>query len=271
MARFVNQFKTLEGFRTSQFVLQIAKFGGTPAIGDLDTLTVDAEDIEALRTCRLDACGLQLAADDIMRMRQVDWRSPDASRNAATLYRRILFDHLVRFRTGGTKSLPTYRDQEHELSLAREAQSLLDARPSLLALAPVLTKHVQQYPSGPHPEIEEFFYWSKEAFGFKPVIGLNHVSVHTDATSGRVMILTTQIYASHYIEGSLGIHALMPDRASSEPAFYWAYVNRARVGRLGGFLGTVARPIVQRRARSGLMKSLLQTKQRFEAAMDKPR
>ena len=75
-----------------------------------------------------------------------------------------------------------------------------------------------------------------------------------------------QIYASHYIEGSLGMNALMPDRASKEPAFYWAFTNRARVGRLGGLLGAIARPIVQRRARSGLLKSLVQTKTRFEAA-----
>ena len=98
------------------------------------------------------------------------------------------------------------------------------------------------------------------------MVGLNHVSAHTDATTGRVTIVTTQIYASHYIEGSLGVTALMPDRGSNESGFYWAYVNRARVGRLGGLLGKIARPIMQRRARSGLMKSLVQTKQRFEAA-----
>jgi hypothetical protein len=68
------------------------------------------------------------------------------------------------------------------------------------------------------------------------------------------------------MEGSLGMSALIPDGASTEPAFYWAFTNRARVGRLGGLLGTLARPIVQRRARSGLLKSLTQTKSRFEAA-----
>ena len=43
-------------------------------------------------------------------------------------------------------------------------------------------------------------------------------------------------------------------------------MNRSRVGRLAGLIGSMSRPIVQRRARSGLMKSLTQTKQRFEAA-----
>lgn len=266
MARFVNQFKTLEGFRTSQFVLQIEKFGETPQLSDLDKLTLEAEDFESLRSCRVGACDVQLGDADITRFNQIDWKSPNAARDAAALYRAILFDRLRRYRETGTKSLLHYRDREPGVSLAQETQSLLDARPSLLDQAPGLRAHVQQYPAGRDPHTEDFFYWSKEAFGFKPVVGVNHVSVHTDPTTGAVTILTTQIYASHYIEGSLSINALMPDRASTEPAFYWAYVNRARVGRLGGLLGKIARPIVQRRARSGLLKSLTQTKQRFEAS-----
>lgn len=270
MARFVDQFKTLEGFRTSQFVLQIQKFGEKPVLADLDALTLDAEDIASLKTCRLDACGVQLGAEDILRIRHVNWNAATAAQDVTTLYRTLLFEQLVRYRASGTKGLPHYRDHERGVRLARETQSLLDARPSLLDQVPELQDHMRRYPAGPHPHIEDFFYWSKEAFGFKPVIGLNHVYVHTDATSGRVTIVTTQIYASHYIEGSLGVNALMPDRASDETAFYWAHVNRARVGRLGGLLGAIARPLVQRRARAGLMKSLQQTKQRFEAASRAP-
>jgi hypothetical protein len=266
MARFVDQFRTLEGFRTSPFVLQIQKFGDTPHVRDLDALTMDPEDLESLRTCRVGACDVQLSADDIERFRRVDWRSPNAAREAATLYRSILFDHVVRYRAAGTRALLRYQDREPGVSLAQETQSMLDTRPSLLDLAPALREHIRQYPSGDDPNTEDFFYWSKEVFGFKPVIGLNHVGVHSDPTSGRVTILTMQIYASHYIEGSLGMSALMPDSASKEPAFYWAFTNRARVGRLGGVLGALARPIVQRRARSGLLKSLAQTKTRFEAA-----
>ena len=51
--RFVSQFKTLEGFRTSQFVLQIGKFGQDPQLSDLDALTLEADDIDALRKCRV--------------------------------------------------------------------------------------------------------------------------------------------------------------------------------------------------------------------------
>ena len=63
MWRFVNQFKTLEGFKTSQFVLQIQKFSDPPQLSQLDSLIVDEEDIESLRECRVGACDVQLAAD----------------------------------------------------------------------------------------------------------------------------------------------------------------------------------------------------------------
>jgi hypothetical protein len=94
---------------------------------------------------------------------------------------------------------------------------------------------------------------------------LNHVSMHTTAGRGDVLIVTTQIYASHYIEGSVAISAVMPDPKGDKPGFLWLYMNRSRVGRLAGLIGTLSRPIMQRRARAGLTKSLLQTKQRLEA------
>lgn len=271
MARFVEQFKTLEGFRTSQFVLQIEKFGQTPRLSDLDKLTLEPDDFESLRTCRVGDCDVQLSADDINRLAQVSWKSATAAQEAAVVYRAILFDHLARYRAGGTKSLLHYQDREPSVSLADETESLVEARPSLLDDAPPIRDLIRTYPHGTDPQTQEFFYWVKEAFGFKPVVSLNHTRVHTDATTGRVTIVTTQIYASHYMEGSLSISALVPAPSASDgSAFYWAYANRARVGRLSGVLGVLARPIMQRRARSGLLKSLLQTRQRFEAAGSVP-
>jgi hypothetical protein len=267
MWRFVDQFKTLEGFKTSQFMLQIQTFSNPPQLSDLDSLIVDGEDIESLRECRVGACDVQLAADDISRFRaDVNWRSPTAAEDATALYKAILFAHLTRYRTGGNDQLVHYQDHESSVRLAAETAALLDAKPSLLDHAPALQDHIRHYPAGAAASVEDFFYWSKEVFGFKPVIGMNHVRVFTDRSTGDVTIVTTQIYASHYIEGSLAVSRLMPDREGNGPAFYWLYMNRSRVGRLAGILGSMSRPIVQRRARSGLMKSLTQTKQRFEAA-----
>jgi hypothetical protein len=267
MARFVSEFKTLEGFKTSQFIKQIRKFSDPPRVSDLDALVIEQEDLDSLRACRIGECDVQLAAEDIKRFNtEVNWRSPDAPRAAATLYKAVLFAHLDKYRAGGMDKLLAYQDREATVRLAAETTDLLAAKPSILEQAPAFQHHIRRYPSGANANMENFFYWSKETFGFKPVVVLNHVSVYTDADTGNVLIATTQIYASHYLDGSIGIHALLPDSMSAnEPGFYWLYMNRTRIGRLGGFLGSISRPIVQRKARAGLMKSMQQTKQRFEA------
>jgi hypothetical protein len=268
MARFVKDFKTLEGFKTSQFIKQVQKFSDPPRLSDLDALVVDQDDLDALRACRVGDCDVQLAAEDIKRFNsEINWRSPDAARAAASLYKVVLFAHLDKYRAGGMDKLLSYQDREATVRLATETSDLLAAKPSILEQAPAFQHHIRRYPAGASANIENFFYWSKEQFGFKPVIGLNHVSIYTDADTGNVLIATTQIYASHYLDGSIGIHALLPDSMSTnEPGFYWLYMNRTRIGRLGGLLGTISRPIVQRRARAGLMKSMQQTKARFEAS-----
>jgi len=268
MPRFVNQFKTLEGFKTSQFIVQIQKFSDPPQLSDLDALVLEQDDLEALRECRVGACDVQLAAEDIKRFnREVNWKSPGAARAAASLYKAVLFAHLDKYRAGGRNQLLAYQDREATVRLAAETEDLLAARPSILEHAPAFQQHIRRYPAEASANVEHFFYWSKEAFGFKPVVGLNHVSVYTDTDTGNVMIATTQLYASHYLDGLISVHALLPDRSSAtEPGFYWLFMNRTRVGRLGGLLGAISRPIVQRKARAGLMKSMQQTKHRFEAA-----
>jgi hypothetical protein len=84
--RFAHQFKTLEGFRTSPFVLQIGKFSQEPQLSDLDALTLDAEDIDALRKCRVAACDVQLAAADIRPFNtEVNWPASTAASDATAL------------------------------------------------------------------------------------------------------------------------------------------------------------------------------------------
>jgi hypothetical protein len=264
LSRFVEQFKTLEGFRTSQFVKQILKFSAEPAVSDLDLLVLETEDIEAFRQCRVAACDVQLSADDIRRFNtQVDWRAPDATAQATALYKTILFAHLTAYRAEGVTRLVHYNDHEVPRSLAVETTALLAARPSLLDQTAAFQNHLRDYPASRSGNVQDFFYWSKEVFGFKPVIGLNHVSIHTDG-SGGALIATTQIYASHYMDGSVAVNALIPDSAAAS-GFYWLYMNRSRIGRLDGLIGSLSRPIMQRRARAGLTKSLVQTKQRLEA------
>ncbi|HWB17451.1 MAG TPA: hypothetical protein VG538_13670 [Vicinamibacterales bacterium] len=264
MPGFVEQFQTLQGFRRSQFVLQIARFSDEPRIEDLDGLTIEREDLDALRRCRVGSCDVQLAASEIEHFaRDVDWRAADAADRAAAVYKRILLDRVRAHRHAGLAAVPPYADDDTPMPLAEAIAALVDARPSLLDRTPVFADYIRHFPSGPPAGTTDFYYWSKEAFGFKPVVGLNHVSVHRTADARVVIITTTQIYASHYLHGQFAVNALVQD--ATPTAFYWLYANRARIDRLDGFFSPLVRPIIQRRARNGLEKSLEQTKARLES------
>jgi hypothetical protein len=262
--RFVEQYRTLEGFRRSSFVLQIARFSDPPRLADFDTLTVEPADLKALRTCQVGACDVRLSAADITRVNaEINWRAPDADQQAASLFKRLLMEHLVEYRASGIERLIRYEDDVPGVRLTGETKALLAQQPSPLDAAPDLRTHLLSYPQAPPPLTEHFFYWSKEVFGFQPVVGLNHVAVHT--TASRVFIVTTQIYASHYMDGQTAVTAILPEGRGTE-RFYWLYFNRARIDRLGGLLGSIARPIVQQRTRSGLARTLVDTKARLEGS-----
>jgi hypothetical protein len=265
LAPFVARFTTLEGFRTSQFIKQIAKFSPDPRLSDLDPLLVEDDDVDALRRCRAGSCDIQLSLDDIQRFNtEVNWRGPGASAQAKELYKAVLLARLTAYRSGGAPKLAPYNDQKAPVPLAAETRALLDAQPSLLDGEPAFAAYLKEFPARSSPNVLDFFYWSKEEFGFRPVVGLNHVSVHTAPDSGAVTIVTIQIYSSHYMDSQLSISRMVPAPGGPEAGFYWLYSNRSRIGSLSGMLGSLARPIVQRRARSGLSRSLLQTKQRME-------
>lgn len=261
--RFVAQFRTLEGFRTSQFVRQIARFSDPPVAGDLEPLVLDPDDLEDLRSCKVSECGIRMAAGDMPQFAAIDWRMRDAGLRASALYKAVLFQYLEAYRAGGLARLPTYQDQEAPLVLGDEVRELLTL-PSPLDRVPALRQYLLAFPSAAEPGIESFYYWSKEAFGFKPVIGLYHVSIHT-TDAHEVFIVTSQIYASHYMDGQVSLSAVLP---GAEDGFYWIYFNRARIGRLDSFMGTLSRSIVQRRTRNGLARSLTQTRERMEKRIE---
>lgn len=266
-ADFVAQFRTLEGFKRSSFIKQIARFSDPPRLADLDALELEDDDVAALKACRVGDCDVRLPGSDIHRFaREIDWRSSDARRRATILYKSLLLGYLADYRRAGIESLVAYDDRRTPTRLAAETLDLLAQQRSLLDHVPQFRHYLLQFPRASLPRTEDFFYWSKEAFGFRPVIGLNHVSLHT-TDRGEVVIVTTQIYASHYMDGQMGGNLLVPVAgARNRPAFYWLYFNRARIDNLEGILGTLSRPIIQRRARSGLARSMTGSKQRMEAA-----
>jgi len=269
---YVERFADIASFKRIDGVLQIGKFGDSPQLSDLASLTIDEAELKRVRECRVDDCDIRLAAHGIERLRrEIDWRAPDASQRASRLLLQLLVDHVVRYRQGGTAPAMEYADRGARLNVAREFASLLEDDAVTSAYAPRLRRHLLEYPSSSPEKMTDFFYWSKELVRARPVISITHVAIAEaiDDSPVRYAIGSKQIYAMHYYDASLGLTLLVDDRAAGSPSTFVVYLNRSRIDLFDGVFGGMARRIVAGRARV-LVAEQLQRLQRV-LAVSQPR
>ena len=107
------------------------------------------------------------------------------------------------------------------------------------------------------------------AFGLKPTVRLNHVTVYSIAGPGaadglRYVVATVQVYADHYFSATLELRSVVDDAAAPGKRFYLFYTTKSRVSGLTGFMAMLIRPLVKSRARSGMERYLDMTKKVVE-------
>jgi len=133
--------------------------------------------------------------------------------------------------------------------------------------SPGLRQYSDAFPRDSGPHVENFIYWSKEAFGMKPVIAATHTTIwRGTGGTGDATILAKQIYASHYLDASISLTVLMKDGRPEPRGVFVVYQNRSLVDLLqGGFLGPLRRSIARSRTKDGLAGQLEGLKKRLEA------
>ena len=70
------------------------------------------------------------------------------------------------------------------------------------------------------------------------------------------LILSRQLYASHYFEGSIGLTIVFQDPLAAGQGVWIVYVNRSRVDAFGGWFGGAKRAMVNARLPAGLREEL---------------
>jgi hypothetical protein len=252
---FIEGVRQLTWLRRSSLILAAGRFSVPPRTGDLDQLTIEPQDIGALRECRVGDCDVRLSAAAIGRVqKEIDWRSPQSAKQAASLFKELLVDHVRAYLQGGDTALPDFQDHEQPVKPSEEVAGILARSPYLRRAAPELHEHLRTFPSSPLASGENILYWSKERFGAKPVVSATHVTILRDTTP--ILIASKQIYASHYFDASLGLSAVFDVSTADQPAFYLAYINRTRTRSLDGVIRSLARGMVRRRARDGVERML---------------
>ena len=87
-----------------------------------------------------------------------------------------------------------------------------------------------QAPVSGRRDIESFYYWSKERFDAgKDVVSVTYVVMTTTGASSGIsaVVLSQQIFASHYVNGAIGMTAVLQDSATGQR--FLAYLNRSSV------------------------------------------
>lgn len=254
--------------KQGKYVLAVKRFSTPPRIEDLAALSLDEGDLNDVKRCRPARCGLKLSAEEIAELQQTIRNSGASWKGAVqTTFRKIVLQRVQTYLQKGQAGLGTYSDRQDAPSPESSFGGIVGRSPFLTARVPLLAGYLTGYPQVSPLDVESFLYWSDEKLGSKPVVSATHVVIvrGRDAGGPDVVVASKQIFATHYMNASLGLTALVTDPSTGHR--YLAYLNRSALDVLGGLWGRVVRMFVERRLKSEAPGVLRQLNDRLTSGM----
>ena len=237
VARWLDQ---IAAFKRSEVVSEIGRFSDPPRLADLDALTLDPADLETLRDCTPGHCGWLLTPEEIARLEQPfgrsrQWQEDELRRVVQEILLARAEAYLHSGRTG--EPAPAFVQQQWP-----DVARALESQPP-------------QRPAG----ATTFLYWEKVRLGGRPVVTITHVTVlrETGAAGCDLVAVSRHVFSTRYISDGWSVLALVPP--------YFTYVYQARIDRLGGFFGRIARHFVERELKDRAGETLVGLRNRLES------
>jgi len=241
-----------------------------PTPADLRDLSVDPDDVKALKKCREGDCDVQLPTSSMQAFQEkVNWSRPDANDQVNELARGMIVNLVQAYRRGGNAALGEYRDKDHPTRIATQFETMVGRSAALPDVLPELRQYLLRYPDADLPGADSFFYWEKVDFGLKPTIRVNHgVIYHRTEGNGDVSVVAIkQLYASHYFHTALDVSVCARDPARPERrGFYLVTLKSSQQDGLTGVKGSIVRKTVVDKTRSALESALASIKHKVEQA-----
>lgn len=239
--------RQVELLRENRYVIASQRLSTPPRLSDFDRVTLDDVDLDEIRRCMPGRCGVKLTAADMQTLKAAaaaggsQWKPL-----VQQAFRERLLGRVVAFSAGGHAALDDVVDKKRPSSPARALAALVDHTGFLEDRVPDLARRLGCAKTG---DGESFVYWSKERLGGKPVITITHVQLMSGGGLRRppIVMLGTQLYASHYVDASLTVTAFLPNGPAAPP--YFVYLHRSSVDLLGGFWGGIARSVIESKVR----------------------
>jgi hypothetical protein len=237
---------------------------------NLAGLSLDPDDIKALRKCREGSCDVQLPTSSIQAFQDaVNWSQPDPAGQVNALARGMVLDLVREYRRGGNVALGVYRDKEHPALVAQQFETMVSRSATLPEVIPELRQYLLNYPGADLPGADSFFFWENVDFGLKPTIRVNHGVIYEAGNpKGSISaVAIKQLYASHYFHTALDVNVCVVDTARpAPPGFYLLTLKSSEQDGLTGMKGSILRKVVVSKTRSSLEKALAAIKDTIEHA-----
>jgi hypothetical protein len=260
LASDVDALRKLPGY------LAIQSFSDPPQLSDLEGFTLDRQDIDELKNCKVGHCEVQLPTEAMEGFKQsIDWSAPDAAYNVNHLARKMALQALLNYMNGGNTALGVYRDKNHPAAVAETFDALITRLSALPVYLPELNEYLLEYPKTKSDKVQAGFYWEEVNFGLKPTFRIVQRVVYRGANPSdpAYALAEKQLYASHYFETALDLTVLVRD--AQRPGFYIITVKGSKQAGLTGLKGSIVRKVAVDKARSSLGRVLATIKQRLES------
>ena len=204
---FRDFFRYAENYGSLLNFEQIGKFKQTPDLQDLRALRLSDSEIKELLKCRSGSCDLSLTPEEIKRIPDnPDLSTSEGIESFTDVYRLILLHRLLAYRERGIRSF-TGEGEEGTVVTAKLVEDHLYRFPHIQAYFPHVQEHILQYPKIKDPRPDEFFYWTKESLGSKPIINIRHV--FSQRVGEDYVQTSLLVYSSHSYLSSISITHLI--------------------------------------------------------------
>lgn len=195
---YIESYKTLHSFQ------QVGKFKDKPDLRDLAPLRLSKDELKDYVSCKPEDCNLKLTPDEIALIpADPDLKTDAGIEEVMSTYRQILLNRLINYRKGGMEGLGGYSDDPDGSQLADIVNDHLLKFHDMTAYFPTATRYFREYPKYKNKQIQDFFFWSKESQGNKPVISLHHVFFQKVGED--YIMMNKTIYSDHYVLSSISV------------------------------------------------------------------
>ena len=260
-------FREVLSQRDNRALLDGGRLSSPPVLQDLAALTLKDKDIESIKNCIVGKCDLKLSARMIRRFQtEVDWNSAQQEIQATSLFKQMLVEYSNDYSKRGDQALIEYVDQKDPVRLVDEYRVLLEQSVMVHSLAPEFVNYLKKFPALELSGAESRLDWSNVDSGLKPIVTLTHSLGYSRKVNDDLVLTlaTKQIYASHYVDASLGFSWFIRLGAGESAETYLIFTSISRSDSLGGVLSGMAHAVVEKEAMEKVEDLLKGAKKRLE-------